>query len=136
MRYIHFHLVRNLSTRQLFCDFIQCYSGLKLSTVVLACPIGQFGLILWEKAFDGAYFFFVRATKEIKNVLEHKIPPKNYRECKSCLSVMEHLKTFFLLQNNFEKIKNICEIQKNYNIYSFYSIVLPLCVSKPFSLSM
>ena len=61
-------------------------------TVVSACLISQFGLILWQKTSDGAHFFLVRATKKIKTVLDQKIPQKNYRRCKSCLSVLEHLK--------------------------------------------
>ena len=35
-----------------------------------------------------------------------------------------------------KKSKNIPEIQQSSNIYRFHSIVLPLSVSKPFSLSM
>ena len=61
-------------------------------TVVLACLIYQFGLILWQKTSDCAHFFLVRATKKIKTVLDQKIPQKNSRRCKSCLSVLEHLK--------------------------------------------
>ena len=61
-------------------------------TVILACLIGQFGLILWQKTSNGAYFFLVRATNKIKTVLDQKIPQKNYSRCKSCLSVLEHIK--------------------------------------------
>ena len=106
------------------------------ASVGSACLISQFGLISWVKTSDGAYFFLVRATKKIKTVLDQKIPQKNYRRCKSCLSVLEHLKKQLFSKNILKKSKNICEIQKISNIYSFHSIVLPLCVSKQFSLSM
>ena len=105
-------------------------------TVVSACLLGQFGLILWQETSDGAYFFWVRDTKKFKTVLDQKIPQKNYRRCKSCLSVVEHLKKYFFSKIILKKSKNICETQKNFNLYSFHSIVLPLCVSKQFSLSM
>ena len=35
-------------------------------TVVLACLIGQFWLILWQKTSDSALFFLARATNKIK----------------------------------------------------------------------
>ena len=80
-----------LKTNKFDSDF-QLWTKTPQTTVVLACLIGQFGLIWWEKTFDGAYFFLVRATKKIKTVLDQKIPQKNYRRSKSCLSVLEHLK--------------------------------------------
>ena len=44
--------------------------------MVLACLIGQFGLILWGETSDRAYFFLVRATEKTKTVLDQKIPQK------------------------------------------------------------
>ena len=66
-------------------------------TMVLACLIGQFGLILWQKTSEGTYSVLLRATKKIKKktFLDQKIPQKNYMRCKSCLSVLEHLKKYF-----------------------------------------
>ena len=51
-------------------------------TVVSAHLIGQFGQIFWEKTFDSAHFFLVRATEKIKIVLNRKIPQKNYKSAK------------------------------------------------------
>ena len=116
---------------------MRAYFQLLRSTAVSACLISQFGLILWQKTSDCAHFFLVRATKKKKRKkLDQKIPQKNYRRCKSCLSVLEHLKKQFFSKIFLKKSKNICEIQLVFNIYSFHSIVLPLCVSKQFSLSM
>ena len=42
------------------------FSGpLPCLTVVSACLINQFGLILWQKTSDGAHFFLVQATEKI-----------------------------------------------------------------------
>ena len=105
--------------------------------MVSACLIGQFGLILWQKTSDGAYFFLVRAAKKIKklkkNVLDQKIPQKIIVSVKVVEVYWNISKSSFFF---FKKSKNIGEIQNFSNIYSFHSIVLPLCVSKQFSLSI
>ena len=51
-------------------------------TVVLACPIVQFGLILWEKKLlTACAFFLVRATKKIKkNCSGTENTPKKIKE--------------------------------------------------------
>ena len=104
-------------------------------TVVSACPIGQFGLILWQKTSDGAHFL-VRANKKIKTVLDQKIPLKNYWRCKRLLSVLERLKKKLFSKTILNKSYNICEIQKIPTFIFCYSKVLPLRVLKQFSLSM
>ena len=69
--------------------------------VVLACLMGQFGLILWEKTSDGPYLFLVRATEKIKKtVLDQKISHKIYRTDKCCLSVFGHLTKQVFSKNN------------------------------------
>ena len=77
-----------------FFIFRNCLSDACVSLVTVVSPrlIVQFGPILWGKTSDCAHFFLVRATEKIKTVLDQKIPQKNYRRCKSCLSVLEHLK--------------------------------------------
>ena len=50
------------------------------NTVVSACLIVQFGLILWGETSDGAYFFLVRATEKPKTVFDQKIPPKKLKK--------------------------------------------------------
>ena len=96
-------------------------------TGILACLIGQFGLILWHKTSDGAHFFFVRATKKIKTVLDQKIPQKNYRKCKSWINVLEHLKKQFFLKIILKKLKIYV---KNKKIPTFTAFILQysLCV--------
>ena len=65
--------ITNIKRTLLYQPFLKICLTLSC-TVVLACLIGQFGLILWQKSSDGAHFFLVRATKKIKTVLDQKIP--------------------------------------------------------------
>ena len=86
-------------------------NGCKWLTVVLARLFGQFVLILWGKTSDSAHFFLVRATENTKTVLDQILPHTNY-------------------DANHTNLK----IYQKYN--KIHSIVFPLSVSKPFSLSM
>ena len=88
-------------------------------SVVSACLIGQFGPILWGVNCGGVHCFLVIATIKIKSVLDHKILQKNYRRCKSCLCVLEHLK-----KHIFSKIikKKYIKIYVKYKKFQTFTV--------------
>ena len=83
----------------------------------ISTPHSGFGLSDWPIWTDfvaenvqQCALFLVRATKDIKTVLDQKIPQKSYRRCKSCPSVLEDLKKQFFSSLSLKNSKNICEM--------------------------